>query len=47
MKKALFALLASGVLFSGSCLNWQWWLGVSQFGKNVTDILDNVGILTG
>jgi hypothetical protein len=48
MKKALLVLVATGMLFSSGCLGgWQWWLGLSQFGKNVTDILDNIGVLTG
>jgi hypothetical protein len=47
MKKALLVLMASGVLFASGCLSWQWWLGASQFGYNVSGILDDFGVLTG
>jgi len=47
MKKALLVLMASGVLFAKGCLNGQWWLGASQFTSNVTNILEDVGVLPG
>ena len=47
MKKALLVLAASAVLFSGSCLNWQWWVGASQFASNITNILEDFAVLPG
>ena len=47
MKKALLVLVATGMLFSSGCLNWQWWVGASQFASNITNILEDFAVLPG